>query len=674
MKNFLLIFLFTVSYGFAQSSGITYQAVIYNPNGEQLPGVNNQYAALIDRNVCLQFEILDASGSVEYQENVQVTTDSFGMVNLLIGTHTQTSGYAANFSTVNWGADAKFLKVDIDINGTCTNFEELSNQPFTYVPFAYYSPASDIPGPEGPPGVDGIDGIDGEDGVDGTDGKDGTDGVDGINGLKSLITTTDEPAGSNCENGGTKVEIGIDINNDGVLNDNEIDSNQTKYICGGLDGAIGSKSLIMTTDEPAGSNCENGGIKVEIGIDTNNDGVLNDNEIDSNQTKYICGGLDGINGVDGSDGVDGQGANLISGNPNSDELYTLIIPSTTLFNFMLSDNGLRLITSPFGSQGEEALFSIDIYEISSSGLNKIGNNSIEFNQANGNYSIVPNYNGSKIFCKGIDSSLIEIWELVSGNWTNTKSLDLQLTQDYKLVSISKNESIIALSGKYPSIDTKFFQINSSGEWTNTTNFGKTFEDFSEDLKYIVYQSEPGVINNYEYSQGQLIDRGDPINLGLVGGGLGGYGNKLSVDNSGNTIAVSVYEKVIPNPTTYGQNIRVYQYEESFNKWIQKGEEISTNTYEYTNIESLDISSDGSKIISVVYKQRDGHQYCYDCVRNAYIVEYELQSNKWVTSNYTPIFSTSGENNSIAAASIKNKTIVIIENIQNKSILKIKIFN
>ena len=89
--------------------------MIYNPNGEQLPGVNNQYAALIDRNVCLQFEILDASGSVEYQENVQVTTDSFGMVNLLIGTHTQTSGYAANFSTVNWGADAKFLKVDIDI-------------------------------------------------------------------------------------------------------------------------------------------------------------------------------------------------------------------------------------------------------------------------------------------------------------------------------------------------------------------------------------------------------------------------------------------------------------------------------------------------------------------------------------------------------------------------------
>jgi hypothetical protein len=33
MKRFLLLLLFVSSLGFAQSSGITYQAVIYNPNG-----------------------------------------------------------------------------------------------------------------------------------------------------------------------------------------------------------------------------------------------------------------------------------------------------------------------------------------------------------------------------------------------------------------------------------------------------------------------------------------------------------------------------------------------------------------------------------------------------------------------------------------------------------------
>ena len=97
MKKFLLIFLFITSYGFAQNSGITYQAVIYNPNGEELPGVNNPYAALTEQSVCLQFGIVDASGTIEYQENVQVTTDVFGMVNLLIGTYPQTSGYAASF-------------------------------------------------------------------------------------------------------------------------------------------------------------------------------------------------------------------------------------------------------------------------------------------------------------------------------------------------------------------------------------------------------------------------------------------------------------------------------------------------------------------------------------------------------------------------------------------------
>ena len=92
MKRFLLFLLFVSSFGFAQSSGITYQAVIYNPNGEELPGVDNPYAPLTNQNVCLQFGIIDASGNVEYQEEVQVTTDAFGMVNLLIGTNTQTGG------------------------------------------------------------------------------------------------------------------------------------------------------------------------------------------------------------------------------------------------------------------------------------------------------------------------------------------------------------------------------------------------------------------------------------------------------------------------------------------------------------------------------------------------------------------------------------------------------
>ena len=164
MKNLLYTLLLFNSLAFSQSSGITYQAVIYNPAGEELPGVDNPYAPLINQNVCLQFGVVDAAGNVEYQEQVQVTTDAFGMVNLLIGTNTQTGGYASDFSNVQWSADAKFLKVDLDIKGTCSDFEELSNQPFTYVPFAYYSPASDVPGPQGPQGPQGVAGTNGVDG------------------------------------------------------------------------------------------------------------------------------------------------------------------------------------------------------------------------------------------------------------------------------------------------------------------------------------------------------------------------------------------------------------------------------------------------------------------------------------------------------------------------------
>ena len=167
------------TFGFSQGIGITYQAVIYNPNGEELPGADNPYAPLTNEDICLKFSIIDTNGDIEYQEEVRVRTDAFGMVNLLIGINTQTDGYAIGFNGIVWNADAKFLKVDIDIDGGCINFEELSNQPFTYVPFAYYSPASDIPGPQGLPGEDGATGPQGDAGPQGPQGEQGEQGEDG---------------------------------------------------------------------------------------------------------------------------------------------------------------------------------------------------------------------------------------------------------------------------------------------------------------------------------------------------------------------------------------------------------------------------------------------------------------------------------------------------------------
>ena len=174
MKKILtILLLFLATIGLTQNSGITYQAVIYGPNGQQLPGVNNQQYILANKTICLRFSIIDHTGTVEYQETIVTTTDKFGMVNLLIGTGTQVSGYAPNFTGIVWNANTKSLKVELDPSQNCQNFTQISNNPFTYVPFAYYSSNPGEPGPAGPAGPQGTPGINGLNGVDGVDGQDG---------------------------------------------------------------------------------------------------------------------------------------------------------------------------------------------------------------------------------------------------------------------------------------------------------------------------------------------------------------------------------------------------------------------------------------------------------------------------------------------------------------------
>ena len=188
----LLLFTFLLSaLSFGQDrNGISYQALIINPNVEQLPGQDNHHAPLTNTDICLQFHIINSSGNYEYSESQSVTTDAYGMVNLVIGTGLPIG--AITWDAVAWSAEAKSLKVDLDITGACTSFTELSNQQLTSVPFALYSPASNTPGPKGDPGDPGADGDSAyqvwlDEGNTGTEqefldslkGTDGTPGADG---------------------------------------------------------------------------------------------------------------------------------------------------------------------------------------------------------------------------------------------------------------------------------------------------------------------------------------------------------------------------------------------------------------------------------------------------------------------------------------------------------------
>ena len=136
-KIVYLIALFCTSFFYAQTSGITYQAVIYYPNGQNIPGVDIQKSPMSNKSVCLQFSLTDNQSQLEYQEVIQTTTDEFGMVNLIIGSGNQTGGYASSFNAIIWNANTKKLNVQLDVNGTCQQFVVLSDNPLSAVPFAY---------------------------------------------------------------------------------------------------------------------------------------------------------------------------------------------------------------------------------------------------------------------------------------------------------------------------------------------------------------------------------------------------------------------------------------------------------------------------------------------------------------------------------------------------------
>ena len=141
------------------------------------------------------------------------------------------------------------------------------------------------------------------DASDGNSGGSGS-GNNGVNGFNSLIKQTPEPSGDNCMYGGIKLDTGLDLNRDGILQQNEI--MDTGYVCNGIPGVNGNpgiNALVIVTNEPIGSiHCPNGGIKIESGLDLNGDGNLNG---EPTTISYVCNGLNGNGGSSGG-GTIGQ--------------------------------------------------------------------------------------------------------------------------------------------------------------------------------------------------------------------------------------------------------------------------------------------------------------------------------------------------------------------------------
>ena len=58
----------------------------------------------------------------------------------------------------------------------------------------------------------------------------GSDGANGTNGLTPLVTLSVVGSGAQCANGGSKLEAGLDSNTNGILDSSEITSMQLSLI------------------------------------------------------------------------------------------------------------------------------------------------------------------------------------------------------------------------------------------------------------------------------------------------------------------------------------------------------------------------------------------------------------------------------------------------------------
>lgn len=124
-KTITLLALFISILTFAQvPQGISYQAIALNSSGNPV----------VSSNVGIRLSVLDnsATGTVLYTETHTKTTNAQGLFNLVIGQGTPSTG---TFSTINWGTNSKFLKVEMDATGG-TNYVLVGTTQLLSVPYA----------------------------------------------------------------------------------------------------------------------------------------------------------------------------------------------------------------------------------------------------------------------------------------------------------------------------------------------------------------------------------------------------------------------------------------------------------------------------------------------------------------------------------------------------------
>jgi hypothetical protein len=127
------------------------------------------------------------------------------------------------------------------------------------------------------------------------------------------------------------------------------------YLC---NTGNGTANAILSTNEPAGANCPNGGVRLDFGNDANGNGVLDQTEIIPTLTRYVCNGAPGATGSQGPIGLTGPpGAQGIQGPigltgpigpqgpPGAQGIQGPIGPNWNITNLTMNNNGQLTLTT-----------------------------------------------------------------------------------------------------------------------------------------------------------------------------------------------------------------------------------------------------------------------------------------------------------------------------------------
>ncbi len=108
--------------------GINYQAIARDNSGNELKNKN------IDVKITIISD--NPSGDTEYAETHSITTDGFGLFNIVIGQGSFVLGKKSSLSDIGWGNSPKYMKVEVDFGN---GYLSMGTMPFLAVPYALHS-------------------------------------------------------------------------------------------------------------------------------------------------------------------------------------------------------------------------------------------------------------------------------------------------------------------------------------------------------------------------------------------------------------------------------------------------------------------------------------------------------------------------------------------------------